>query len=172
LNRKEENKNRLWRCNFSCENQRKKYWKIEPPIFHIFLNLRLRVQGCFFFSIFFFKLVSRPPFVWQLLGDPAELAVGWLLPSMSSLLFGFFFFRLAFSSRSPAIFLLSPWSVVVNSSDLQRREKESLNGDAQKSDTNPVALSACYTVALTCRLSWREDRLCRLSPISLSLSLS
>jgi hypothetical protein len=60
----------------------------------------------------------------------------------------------------------------VNSSDLQRREKESLNGDAQKSDTNPVALSACYTVALTCRLSWREDRLCRLSPISLSLSLS
>jgi hypothetical protein len=27
-----------------------------------------------------------------LLGDPAELAVGWLLPSMSSLLFGFFSF--------------------------------------------------------------------------------
>ncbi len=49
----------------------------------------------------------------------------------------FFFFRLAFPSRSPAIFLLSPWSVVVNSSDLQRREKESLNGNTRKKRYEP-----------------------------------
>lgn len=125
--------------------------------------LKFAVEG------FFFKLDSLAR---HLFDNCSVIRPSWLLAGCcrqcrrSCLVF---FLRLAFPSRSPAIFLLSPWSVVANSSDLQRREKESLNGDAQKSDTNPVALSACYTIALTCRLSWRKDRLCLLSPISLSL---
>ena len=73
----------LWRKKRKEEEFKKKKTAIFPPFFF------------FWGQVFFFLLHSRPPFVWQLLGRSGR--VGWLLlPSMSSLLF-FFFFPTRFS---------------------------------------------------------------------------